>query len=151
MKIMRKAAVAGAMGMAAMSIMVVPASATATATATASTSAVQYLTGVCSKGAYALRVTIRYGTSSTKHFFNQVSWQIVGDVGSKNTVRYYFVQEMSGADHVFKAYNYQGGKTGVRNIVLNRPKSHRVYVKFAAVFDKKGSATSSCTFKTRAI
>ncbi|GAA3607702.1 hypothetical protein GCM10022419_110820 [Nonomuraea rosea] len=89
-------------------------------------------------------------TLETRHVFNQVSWRIVGKVGSKNTIRFSFMQDAK-PDLVFKVVNYQGGKTGTRNISVHRPKPHQVYVKLGAKFDTSASSDPSCIAYTRGI
>lgn len=139
MKILRNVAAVAAMGLVT-SITATPAMA----------SADQYLIARCSKGDFAIEITARYRTSETRHVFNRLSWRIAGKVGSKNTVRFYFVQDAQ-PDIIFKAFNYQGGRTGSRNVSVSRPKAHQVFVKFGALFDTSASSDPGCTYRTRGI
>ncbi|MEV0381229.1 hypothetical protein [Nonomuraea sp. NPDC050643] len=139
MKILRNVAVVAAMGLAA-SITAAPAMA----------SADQYLIARCAKGDFGIEIRVRYATSATNHLFTQLSWRIAGDVGDNNTVRFHFMQDAQ-PDIMFKTFNYQGGKTGTRNISVVRPKPHQVYVKFGAQFDTSASSDPGCTAQTRGI
>jgi hypothetical protein len=139
LKILRSAAVVAAMGLAT--------SITATS---AMASADQYLIARCAKGNFGIEIKARYLTSETQHVFNQMSWRISGNVGSKNPVRFYFMQDAQ-PDFVFKAFNYEGGKTGSRNIWVSRPKAHKVFVRFGVRFDTSASSDPGCTYQTRGI
>ncbi|MDF2707848.1 hypothetical protein ACWGH8_40805 [Nonomuraea muscovyensis] len=139
MKILRNVAVVAAMGLAT-SITATPAMA----------SADQYLIARCKSGNFGIEISARYRTTGTQHLFNQLSWRIAGNVGSKNTVRFYFMQDAQ-PDFVFKAFNYTGGKTGSRNIWVARPKPHKVFVRFGARFDTSASSDPGCTYQTRGI
>ncbi|MET7333544.1 hypothetical protein [Nonomuraea sp. NPDC005650] len=143
MKILRNVAVVAAMGLAT--------SITASITAApAMASADSYLTARCADGGFGIEIRVRYLTTGTQHVFNQVSWRISGDVGGRNTVRFYFTQDAR-PDVVFKAVRYQGGRTGSRNISVTRPKAHQVFVKFGALFDTGASSDPGCTAQTRGI
>jgi hypothetical protein len=139
MKILRNAAVVAAMSLA-----------TSIPAAPAVASADQYLIARCAKGNFAIEIRARYLTTGTKHVFNQLSWRIFGNVGSKNTVRFYFMQDAQ-PDFVFKAFNYEGGRTGSRNVSVIRPKAHQVFVKFGVRFDTSASSDPGCTAQTRGI
>ncbi|MFC4118565.1 hypothetical protein [Nonomuraea zeae] len=124
--------------------------ATSITAAPATASADQYLVARCKDGNFGIEITARYRTSGTHHLFNQLSWRIAGNVGSKNTVRFYFMQDAR-PDIVFKAFNYQGGRTGSRNVWVMRPKAHQVFVRFGARFDTSASSGPGCTYQTRGI
>jgi hypothetical protein len=143
LKILRAAAVIAAMGLATTIT-------AAAATGPAMASADQYLIARCSKGDHGIEIRARYITTSTRHVFNQVSWRTTANTGSNNTVRFYFVQDAQ-PDIVFKAFSYQGGRTGTRNISVNRPKAHKVYVRFKVLFDTSASSDPTCTYHTRGI
>lgn len=139
MKILRNVAVVAAMGLV-----------TSITAAPAMASADQYLIARCTKGDFGIEITARYRTSGTQHLFNRLSWRIAGKVGSKNDVRFYFVQDAQ-PDIIFKAFTYEGGRTGSRNIWVTRPKPHKVFVRFRARFDTSASSDPSCTYQTRGI
>ncbi|TMR92770.1 hypothetical protein [Nonomuraea basaltis] len=139
MKILRNVAVVAAMGLA-----------TSITAAPAMASADQYLIARCAKGNFGIEIKARYRTTGTTHLFNQLSWRIAGNVGSKNTVRFSFMQDAQ-PDFVFKAFGYEGGRTGARNIWVTRPKAHKVFVRFGVRFDTRASSDPGCTYQTRGI
>ncbi|GAA1642635.1 hypothetical protein GCM10009733_044690 [Nonomuraea maheshkhaliensis] len=142
MKILRKAA--------AVTTMALATTITAAATGPAVASADAYLVARCSKGDYGIEIRVRYLTTSTRHVFDQVSWRTTANTGSKNSVRFYFVQDAQ-PDIVFKAFSFQGGRTGTRTISVNRPKPHQVYARVEALFDTSAASDPSCTTYTRGI
>jgi formylmethanofuran:tetrahydromethanopterin formyltransferase len=139
MKILRNVAVVAAMGLT-----------TSITAAPAMASADQYLIARCADGKYGIEIRARYLTSGTAHVFNQLSWRISGNVGSNNTVRFYFMQDAQ-PDIIFKTFNYKAGRTGSRNIWVTRPKAHQVFVRFRVRFDTSASSDPNCTYQTRGI
>ncbi|GAA4968168.1 hypothetical protein HD597_008525 [Nonomuraea thailandensis] len=139
MKTLRNLAVVAALGMVA-SIAATPATA----------SAEGYLVTRCAGGGYGIELKVRYLTSATNHAFTQVSWRLSGAVGGDNTVRVHFVQDAQ-PDVTFKVFNYTGGRTGMRNISVVRPKPHQVFVKLGARFDTSASSDPGCTSRTRGV
>ncbi|WP_431932874.1 hypothetical protein [Nonomuraea jabiensis] len=138
MRIMRTAAIVGALGL-ALSLSATPASASAV------------LSGRCSKGDFQLAASVTYGNAGGQHFFTKLTWKIVGDVGSNNDVYFEFWKHGS-PDSLLKVFKMNDvSKSGSMNISFRRPLNDAVYVHGGTVFDTKYATDPVCKYFTRTI
>lgn len=138
MRILRTAAIVGALGL-ALSLSATPASAASA------------LTGSCSKGDFRLSASITYVNTGTQHGFTKLTWNITGDVGSNNDVYFEFWKKGT-PDGLLKVFKINdASKSGSVNISFRRPLVDGVFVHGGTVFDTKYAKDPVCTYLTRTI